>query len=161
MSSIVVEAPVEEGLAQVDREPHRRVRLQAGSIAGAAERPAQVAPEQAEGRERPVGAARVLEHLARLGVGVNDDRVVGQRAGRPPCPALLDGHASTIDDAATTHRKSRSAASRAPLAVAGSGATSASWRSRSTSCLTLRTKSPPDISSSAMTSPRSSPAAHA
>jgi O-antigen/teichoic acid export membrane protein len=48
----------------------------------------------------------------------------------------------------------------APWAVAGALATSASWPRRSISCLTLRTKSPPEISSSPRSRSRPSPFAH-
>ena len=58
-------------------------------------------------------------------------------------------------------RYSRSDAPRAVVRVSASGATSPTWRSRSISCFTLRTKSPPDRSSSAMTTSKDSPAAHA
>ena len=47
-------------------------------------------------------------------------------------------------EAAITSRSRRSAALRALAAVSGLGATVASWRSRSITCLMLRTKSPPD-----------------
>ncbi len=56
--------------------------------------------------------------------------------GRPPLVAGADGHVGTTLDAATTPRKHASAASDAAAAVAGTGATSAICRSRSTSCFT-------------------------
>ena len=69
---------------------------------------------------------------------------------------------TTVDDAATTPAEQRVGG-----LAGGAGGSPApgrrrpSWRSRSISCLMLRTKSPPDSSSSSSTSSRLSPAAHA
>ena len=64
-------------------------------------------------------------------------------------------------EAATTPRRQASAPARAAAEVSAFGATSAIWRRRSMTCFTLRTKSPPVISSSSRMSARSSPRAHA
>src|SRR5699024_5475919 len=77
-----------------------------------------------------------------------------QEVGRPlhglsPRLALGDRHrSSSVSEAsATTSRNTASAASRAVARPPSSGAISPSWRSRSTSCFMVRTKSPPVRSS--------------
>src|SRR5690606_29002759 len=141
-----------------------------------AEGAAQVAAEEPERRRllpRPAGR---LDHGTSLGVGAYHDPVLGQwtdlAPGLPPPnrhgfvasaapPVTPSGPPGppTTELAATTPRSRSSAAVRAVRAVAGSGAMSPAWRSRSRSCLALRTKSPPDSSSSSSASSSRSPAA--
>ena len=52
-----MQAPVDEDGAEVDRQLHRGVGAQAGLVAGAAERAAQVAAEEPQRRDRVAGPA--------------------------------------------------------------------------------------------------------
>ena len=93
-----METPVEEHLPEVDREAHGVGRAQAVLVADAAEGPAQVAAQQAEGRHGLTGAAGLLDHRPRLGVGTDDDPTLGQRTGFAPRRALRDRHAALRPD---------------------------------------------------------------
>ena len=108
-----VEPAVDEHLADVDRERHGLRALQPRLVAAAAERAAQVAAEEAERRERPVLAPRLGEDGTGLGVGPDDDAVVGQRARRAPRFALAHGHRSTVTARESTELATFSVA-RAP-----------------------------------------------
>ena len=139
-----------------------RARRRAGPTARARSlrRVGQEAHERARVRDA-AAAARAASPPA-------TSRSGGVGGGAPPRLArpdhgrsIIGGRTDTVLDAATTPRRQRSAACRAVAAVSGSAATSAIWRSRSITCFTLRTKSPPVISSSSRTSARSSPATHA
>ena len=59
--------------------------------------------------------------------------------------AVLDGDRRPPTRRRPRPRSRRSAAARALLAVSSLPATTATWRSRSMTCFTLRTKSPPDM----------------
>src|SRR5918994_5194464 len=167
-------AAVYQHRAQVDRHPHRLTARLPADVAPPAQRATKVTTGQAE-RWRPLPRLPGrLDHPAGLGVAVHDDAVVGQRARLAPGLALPDGQgastwacsaapttSSSVDEIETTPRCSASVACRAARAVAGSGAMSPTWRTRSMRVLMLRTKSPPDSSSSPSTSPSGSPAAQA
>src|SRR5579859_4555407 len=133
-----VEPAVGDDGAGVDRERHRLFGPQAAGVTGPAERPAQVAAEQPEHRDGAAAVASVLDDRAELGVGGDDDAVVGHGGRRPPRLSLAYRHqravsvlsppgpadppadsttstspSDTTDEAATTPRNRRTAPRRA------------------------------------------------
>ena len=161
-----VQAAVDQHLAQVDREAQRLRRPQPATDARPTQRPAQVAAQQAEHGERHAVAPGRLQHPPGLGVGRHHHAVVGQRHAAPPRTPSPSRSGSQFFGRPHHRRGGHHPPEqpvgrrRAAAAVSGTGAMSPSWRSRSMSCFMLRTKSPPEMSSSAITSSSSSPDAH-
>ena len=164
--------------AEVDREGHGLGGPEAGLVAAAAEGAAQVAAEQPERRAAAGRPGGPRSTTARASASVRTTTPsAGSGPGAPPGLALLDRHGGSLaaspavgavtvgadrrrgrDDAAE-HQRRRPGGPRRPWR--DRRRRRPTWRSRSMSCLALRTKSPPDSSSSSRTSSSGSPAAHA
>ena len=142
----------------------RRARGRSGGAAARAPT-ARARSDVGSGRNRTRRAAERRDRGGEIGV-VARDLEIGRPVGG--LPHSSPGRIITAAGArrpCSTRRRRRAGTRRRPRARSprspGSGATSAIWRSRSITCFTLRTKSPPVISSSSSTSARSSPFAHA
>ena len=148
-----------------------------------AEGAAEIAPAKAEHGSGPTAASRRVDQRRAGGVIGHLDQVYRSGARRPQ-----SSRRRTVTTAAEppghrrrgrrplrsptrrrrwpwTPRRHHGTGGRPPLArvarVSSTGASRASWRSRSMSCFMLRTKSPPDSSSSSTTSAKRCPAAQA
>ena len=90
-------AAVDQHRAEVDREAARRRRPSSRrAVAPAAERPAQVAAEQAERRDRVPGPPGGLDDGPGLGVGSHDHAVGGQQARASPQASPLRTVTATV-----------------------------------------------------------------
>ncbi len=162
---------IDPGPADVDREqPHHPLTGLAAdgrstTRSGRTGRPGE-APGAHEARwDRPSRAPALIDEPAEGTLIGEIAHIVWDGCEAAPLLSPFDRHGSSSGttrlDAATTPRNSRPAAAAAVRRVSWSGAVAASWSSRSISCFTVRTKSPPESSSDSTTSAKPSPAAHA
>ncbi len=154
--------PSSEHRAEVDGNGQCVAADAGGLVAGAAEGAAQVAAEQAERRDRagrPGGrsstTARASASVARPTTPSGRQTAQASPHVLGPCRIVIGASQPVVDDCDDGGHDAAEQARRRrrprPSRWRARGRRRAIWRSRSMSCFTLRTKSPPDISSSAST----------
>ena len=114
-----VRMAVDLDLGDVDGEGDGLVGVQTAFVADPADCAAEVPGEEADRRDCETTRSSRGDDRSGVGIGAGDDSIGGKRLRLAPGASALDGHSdvATAEDAATTPRYSRAAASRAAADV--------------------------------------------